>query len=216
MKNEGVDIDTKEQLIRKIVMIEWEMFQKVPNIGGPASCQQDWETFKINRAAQAAGWSEPMLESYLDDLSAAREQGRNLLTEKYGRMMESTSPEEYVQIKHLLPSLPREAPVLIDEIVKTILKWEEQLLEKYPHIVKRGRPIHSSEDCPGVTSVETYFRGELATYSLKTLKLYRDNIQQQETQNINGSEMTLEYMIKSYGYKSAEEANKSLGRARRS
>lgn len=202
----------QEELINKIIDAEWEMFHNVDNIGGPASCQQDQMTFRINRFAQAVSWSESMLESYLNDLAEAKNSGRNLMAEKYGRMMESTLPQEYAKIKSLLPRLASEVPIMIEEIVGIILKWEEVLLEKYPNILQRGRPIYTTGDTPDVTSIETYLRGELATYSLRTLRIYHENILKQKSERINASELTLEYMMKSYGFKSAREANEKLGR----
>ena len=200
----------KDDLVTTIVEIEWCMFQNVRNVGGTAPCQRDYETFEIMRYSQAMSWSEATLESYLDDLSAAEESGRNLLTEKYARMMESTSPLEYERIKELIAPLDPEVTPLIERIVQIELKWQEELLEKYPHLVRRGRPIHSSEDTSFTTSFETYLRGELATYSPKTLDLYYDNIADHERKGTNLGMMTLEYMTKRYGYNSLEEAEARL------
>lgn len=199
---------SKEALIAKIIELEWNMFHNVSNIGGTASCQKNPETFKIMRYSQAISWAEDALESYLTDLSEARKNKRNLLTEKYARMMKSTSPLEYYdRIEHGLPTLEPETLQLIDNIVKIVLEWEEELSTKYPHLVERGRPIYSTEDSQFVTSIETYLRGELATYSLRTLELYYENVLRQKSENINGSEMTLHAMTKQYGYNSLEEAN---------
>jgi len=200
----------KEDLIAEIVNAEWKMFSNVPNIGGKASCQEDYKNFEINRSSQATSWSEATLKSYLADLTKAAKNGRNLLTEKYARMMQSTSPSEYAAIEHLIPPLDAEIPVFIDKIVEIVLEWEEMLLEKYPFILRRGRPLRSSDDTPFVTSVETYLRGELATYSLETLRLYYENVLQQKSENVNGSEATLHYMVKHYGYNSLEEANEKM------
>jgi hypothetical protein len=156
-------VTTREDMIDSIVEAEWKMFQDVPNIGGRAACQDDLKTFRIMRAGQSASWSDAMLESYLDDLNDAKRSGRNLLTEKYARMMRSTSPSEYARIEHLLQPIDPEAIELIDQIVKIVLEWEQELLEKYPYIVKRGRPLFSREDSIGVTSMETYLRGELSS-----------------------------------------------------
>lgn len=200
----------KKDLIAKIIEIEWEMFQNVPNIGGTALCQQDPKTFKIMRFSQAMSWPEPVLESYLEDLATAKKNQRNLLTEKYARMMQSTSPLEYSRIKHLLPVLDPKVLQLIDKIVEIVLEWQVELANKYPAIQKRGRPIYSSYDTLYTTSIETYLRGELATYSQKTLELYYENVLKQQAENINGSEITLLHMVKSYGYSSLEEANEKL------
>lgn len=200
----------KEDLIRKIVEIEWRMFQNVRNIGGVAPCQEDFETFEIMRYSQAMTWAEATLESYFDDLMTAEEKGINLITEKYARMMESTSPLEYARIQHLIPSLAAAAPPLIDKIVDVALKWQEELVEKYPHLTRRGRPIHSSEDTPVTTSLETYLRGELSTYSLRTLQLHYEDVMNYVREARNGAMLTLKYTIKRYGYNSLEEINNKL------
>lgn len=201
---------SKETLIAKIIDLEWNMFYNVSNIGGKASCQENPETFKIMRHSQAVSWSEDTLESYQNDLSTAQENKRNLLTEKYARMMKYTSPLEYANFEHKLPSLEPEIYMLIDKIVEIVMEWEEELSVKYPNILKKGRPIYSAEDSMFVTSVETYLRGELMTYSQRTLELYYQNILKQQSENINGSEITLFYMIKQYGFTSLVEANEKL------
>ncbi|HZK56042.1 MAG TPA: DUF4125 family protein [Desulfosporosinus sp.] len=198
---------SKEALITKIIDFEWNMFQKVSNIGGKASCQEDPETFKIMRHSQAVSWSEDTLESYLNDLFEAQENKRNLLSEKYARMMKFTSPLEYANIERVLPSLDPEIFLLIDKIVKVVMGWEEELFVKFPYILRKGRPIHSKEDTRFVTSVETYLKGELMTYSQKTLKAYYNNVITQQSENINGSEIILFNTIKQYGFNSLEEAN---------
>jgi hypothetical protein len=206
----GGSVTTRKDIIESIIETEWKMFQEVPNIGGRAACQEDSETFRIMRAGQSASWSDAALKSYLDDLNEAKRSGRNLLTEKYARMMHSTSPLEYAQIEHLLPPVDPEAIELIEQIVENVLRWEEELLEKYPYIIKRGRPLFSEEDSIGVTSMETYLRGELSTYSLRTLELYLDHIHKEQSENVNGSAVTLLYMMNQYGFDSLEEANEKI------
>jgi hypothetical protein len=198
----------KRTLIAQIIDLEWNMFQNGHNAGGTASCQEDPKRCEIMRFSQAMSWSEAALESYLGDLTEAQDNKRNLLTEKYARMMESTSPlEYYARIDQRLPHLAAETLQLIEGIVTIVMSWEEELAVKFPNIIQKGRPIHSSDDTIHVTSVETYLRGELATYSPSTLKLYYENVLKQKSENINGSEITLNIMVKQYGYNSLEEAN---------
>lgn len=201
---------TKEEIIAKIIAIEWKMFQDVPNIGGTAPCQEERQTFEIMRASQAASWSEAALESYLDDLTEAQKQERNLMTEKYARMMKSTSPMEYERIEHLVPPVSPGVLLLIEKIAVIVLDWEEELFRKYPLVLRQGRPIRSSSDTLFVTSLETYLKGELVTYSLKTLKLYHEHLVKEQAESINGSEITLAQTIKQYGFHSLEEANEKL------
>lgn len=204
-------MDRRERLTDSIVEKELAMFQAVPSAGGKAPCQEDVRTFRIMRTSQMAGWSEAALESYLRDLGEAEDGGRNLLTEKYARMMQSTWPEEYARIEGRLPPLDPRAPQLIEEMVGAMLGWERELLEKYPAIVRRGRPISSAEDSPGVTSLETYLRGELATYSVRTLELCLAHVRQEQAEGINGSAVILEQTMKQYGFASLEEADRRLG-----
>ncbi len=200
----------KEELINQIVEREWRMFQGVENIGGRASCQDDFTTFEIMRSSQASSWSEATLESYLQDLDEAEEAGRNLLSEKYARMMSSTSPLEYRQIERLVPPLDAEVPPLIEKIVQIVLEWEDELSARYPYLVHRGRPVRSAQDSSFGASLETYLRGELATYSHRTLKLHHEHLLKQKSQKINGSAIVLENQVRHYGYKSLEAANSRL------
>lgn len=207
-------MEIKATLITRIVDLEWQLFQRVQGIDGPASCQQDRKTFEVMRTGQAISWSIPALESYLEDLESAQTNGRNLLVEKYARMMAFTAPQAYAEFDDRLPRLTPEVEAMIDEVTETVLAWEELLQEAYPHILKRGRPLHNSADGPGVTSFETYLRGELATYSQRTLKHYLAHIRQQNAAGINGAGITLSYMVSQYGYASLEAANQALGTSR--
>jgi hypothetical protein len=200
----------KDDLVSRVIEREWDMFQDVENIGGKASCQQNYQTFETMRYSQAMSWSEETLESYLEDLQNALNNKRNLMTEKYARMMESTSPLEHAQIERLLPPLDPGVPEIIDQIVTIIINWEEEVIEKYPYIASRGRVLRSTEDTPYSTSIETYLRGELSTYSLKTLKLHLENVLNQKAKNINGSELIHINTVKRYGYESLEEANEKI------
>lgn len=203
-------MEQKERLVADVVQLEWKMFQAVPSIGGRAGCQDDLKTFDIMRTSQLVSWSEAALGSYLNDLREADAGQRNLLTEKYARMMQSTSPAEYARIEHMLPPVNPAAFELIDRIIAIVLDWEVELAEKFPHILKRGRPIFKTEDRPRVTSLETYLRGELATYSVRTLELYLASVTQQKAAGINGSEITLMHTTKRYGYNSLEKANERM------
>lgn len=200
----------KDELIARIVATEWRMFQDVQNEGGTAACQEDPQTFEIMRAAQAQGWSEAALASYLSDLERAEADGRNLMTEKYARMMQSTAPEEYAEMQHLLPPLDPAITPLIDSILQIVLAWEEELATQYPYLLQRGRPLRSSQDSPAATSLETYLRGELSTFSLKTIQLYLEHVQSLASQHINGSAITLESTIRRYGFQSLMQANDQI------
>lgn len=200
----------KEQLIEDIIQREWKMFQKVKNVGARAACQDDFATFSIMRSSQAACWSEETLESYKQDLIEAESAGRNLLSEKYGHMMASTAPAEYAEIAHLLPTIKPESIAVIEQILSIVMQWEVELEKKYPYIIAQGRPLFSREDLPGVTSLETYLKGELKTYSDTTLIYYLTDVQKSLLDNVNGSEIIMLASVKQYGFNSLEEANDTI------
>ena len=93
--------------IEEIIKIEWEMFQKVDNIGGRASCQEDPETFYIMRKSQYDNWSPAMVDCYLEFARKCKADGRNLPAEKYARMMAYTNLHYYNKhLAHKLPPVP--------------------------------------------------------------------------------------------------------------
>ena len=189
------------------------MFSNTSNIQGTASCQEDYRTFEINRYAQAISWSQDVLESYLNDLCEAKKNKRNLMAEKYARMMQTTAPREYEKIAHLFPPLDPELQLLVEKITAIFLDWEIHLRAKYVNLANRSRPLYSSSDNSYTTSLETYLRGELTTYSLKTLKLYYSYAVRLNADNLNGAELILENMLKCYGFKSLQEAEAKLREA---
>jgi len=196
----------KEKIILDIVKLEWEMFSCVKNYGGRAWCQEDPETFNIMRSSQAEAWSEKLLQSYYNDLVHARSHNRNLMTEKYARMMESTFPEEYKTFAHRLPDLDDKTLRLIEKIIDINLHWKNELSKKYPKLTKRGRAIYTKDDSKDNTSFETYLRGELGTYSSKTIQLYYNMTLELWDRGVNGEEIYLLNMVKKYGYNSLQEA----------
>ena len=76
--------DVKKEYTASIIRMEWELFDKVQNIGGRASCQDQWSTFQIMRSSQLLAWTPELLSSYQNDLLEAKAAGRNPLSEKYG------------------------------------------------------------------------------------------------------------------------------------
>lgn len=190
----------------EIIKLEWEFFDQTKNQGGRASCQEDWETFQIMRGGQFLCWEPELRESYYQDLLEAKQLGRNLITEKYGRMMESTDTEEYEKIKQYFPQLSEERKAITEQIISIQVKWLEEFAQKYPRLSEKARKIHTSEDTRFETSAETYLRGELGTYSDQTLILYGRFIVWLLQEKKNLTEMIQERVVKKYGYASLEEA----------
>ena len=89
--------------------------------------------------SQWLAYSEEALESYKEDCVKAIENGDNLLWQKYARMMETTYPDEYENVKQYLPEISEESREKIEEIVKIHMEWDAYMAEHYPNIRKRGR-----------------------------------------------------------------------------
>lgn len=200
-------VSETEQLIFDIAQMEWELFQNVQNTGGRASCQNDPDTFFKMRMSQWMVYSKETLESYMEDLRSSIEQGRNLIFEKYGFMMETTYPEEFEGIKEHLPKVSPETEKMIDEMAHIHVKWDKEVYEKYPHIRENGRVFRSSEDSvQNGSSSESYLKGEYKTYSRETVELIYKQVKQAVDAGENLLEKIIENEVRFYGYQSLEDA----------
>lgn len=186
----------KDEYIEQILAIEWDMFQKTQNIGGRAWCQNDHLQFDANRMAQFINWDEQTLALYLKDLKEAEGRGENLVTLKYAYMMESTSPAEFQQLKGRLPAVSAEKQQLAERMAEMTARWCEEFAARNPALARRGRPARTEADRPGVTSAQTYSRGELFTYSLETLKSLLAVYEQYEKEQVNFFEKTVDNEIR--------------------
>ncbi|RBP99891.1 DUF4125 family protein [Bifidobacterium xylocopae] len=196
-----------DELRERIVKHEWDQFQQVDNEGGRANCQGNWPTFHHMRFSQFSVWPHDLLASYADDLDAADRAGRNLLTEKYGRMMESTAPEVYRRdIAPYMPRLGLERQERQERIIRQQVAWAKDFRERYPRLGQEMRILRTADDTAQDTSFETYLRGELSTYSPKTLGLYETLVLVLATQRRNLTEETLLATVRLAGYGNLEEA----------
>lgn len=198
----------KKERIDDILNREWAMFQRVQNVGGKADCQEDEASFRIMRGAQFEAWNDAMLASYQHDLAEAEENGHNLLSEKYGYMMEFTHPKEYQRISMMLPQVSAEKETLIREILAIEIPQTAKFREMYPHLGKRGRPLTATENSVE-TSVETYSRGELSTYSVETLREYLRYLQKLEQSHILFPLLVMKATVRACGYLSLDAAERA-------
>lgn len=201
---------TKEELAEQIAEMEFDAFDEVRNAGGRASCQNDWKTFSIMRKSQYLTWDKKMLLQYICDFEREYRRGHNLIEEKYGRMMESTAPEEYAAIAGHFAVIPEEKKQIIEAIVAIQVGFMEEFAVRYPRLGANARIIHTYEDQADDTSYETYLRGELSTYSDKMLELYGRFVARISREGKNLAALTMENTVHLYGYKSLTDAEEKI------
>ena len=190
----------KDAVVNDIINREWAMFQKTQNIGGRASCQDQYDTFYANRYSQHSIWSDDTLESYRNDLIAAEMAGRNLISEKYAHMMEFTDPDYYnANLKAHLPVLSQEKAQLIAQIVSLQLIGYQKYADLFPALARAGRPAAVSHSD---TSIRDYSIGEYRTYSETTLSLLLRDVKRMD----NPVMEIQEKLVSFYGFGSLQEA----------
>lgn len=178
----------KNDLIEKILETELSMFMSVPS-RYPSDCREHPDVFRLHRKAQFSPWSEETLQSYLDDLLKAREEGLNLMTLKYARMENLVGP---------LNSNP-----IIEKIIQMQMEAQREMHSLYPGIVGRGRPLEDERS--GTTSFKTYLRGELETCSDRTLELLFRDLLKAKSKGQNWAKMLYDHLAGSLGHQSIEE-----------
>ena len=194
-------------LVEEVIRREWDQFQRTENAGGRASCQGNWPMFHQMRASQFMTWPEDLLRSYLDDLDEANRVGRNLVTEKYARMMASTAPDEYRErIEPFIPRLSDERVARQERVIAVQVAWARDFRGRYPKLGAAMRVLTTAEDTPEDTSFETYLRGELGTYSDRTMALYEAMVEDLQAAGRNLTEQTVANTVRLGGFADLEEA----------
>ena len=194
-------------LVEEVIRREWDQFQHTENEGGRASCQGNWPMFHQMRASQFMTWPEDLLRSYLDDLDEANRVGRNLVTEKYARMMASTAPDEYRErIEPFIPRLSDERVARQERVIAVQVAWARDFRGRYPKLGAAMRVLTTAEDTPEDTTFETYLRGELGTYSDRTMALYEAMVENLQAAGRNLTEQTVANTVRLGGFADLEEA----------
>ena len=175
-------------MVDEIVQLEWDFFQQVHHIDGRASCQDDFETFYLQRKSQFEAFCQNVQKACLQDLKLAQQIGRNPVMEKYAYMMESTDPEYFDTIRDQLPAVDQQKKDFINALCDIEVSMREDMNDQYPYLL----------------------RGELMTYSDETLYLYGQMVLDMVQKNENLIEKILMNTVKAYGYASLEDANKFI------
>lgn len=194
----------KNSIIQNIVEEEWIQFTNTKNIGSRAVCQDQKGNFTASRRAYWQMYNEDILNSYLADIKAAKRENINLITQKYGYMMSSTDKENYEKIKSRLMPVNEQKEKLISSIMLIYMAWEEEITKNYPTLDNKNRILYSYNDTKNSTSVQTYMKGELATYSARTLALI---LQYFLTQASLKNNLVYKYMSKLNSYENTSKNN---------
>lgn len=209
-ETENEEISSREEMMEEIIKLEFEAFDKVENEGGRASCQDDWPFFYVMRKSQYMTWTDEMLEKLLSQWREYKKIGWNMMTEKYGRMMQWTDPKAYEKIAQNFPERSEQTKAIINQIAEIQVGWMSEFAEEYPKLANQARDITAKDDEAYNTSYETYLKGELMTYSDELIALYGQFIVKLAKENKNLAYMTIENTAHMQGYDSLEQAEASL------
>ena len=202
-----VPVRTDDPLLETVIRLEWDQFQRTDNEGGRAACQGNWPMFHEMRLSQFLTWTPALLASYENDLRQADRTGRNLVTEKYARMMASTAPDIYRErIEPYIPRLSEDRIARQERVIARQVAWARVFAERWPALGGAMRVLTTAEDTPEQTSFETYLRGELGTYSDATFVEYERLVDAIAAQGGNLTEQTVRNTVRLAGYAGLDEA----------
>lgn len=194
----GLD-DQGRSFLERLVTLEWEQFDSVLNAGGRASCQDDPRPFFAYRCAQYLAFPHQMIPRILGEFEQAESEGRNLVEEKYARMMAVTDPSGYQRdwAARLGTPSPVKAQAL-DDVRKLLSPALEEAASELPESHRHARPDASVD---GRVSSLDYFMAEVATYSLGTTFALRDALR---AELCNQNPIALSYVLSARILKSTE------------
>ncbi len=204
----------EKETIDAIIRLEWKMFHSVNEGSELAWCQNDYDTFAGMRRGQYESWDERTCRSYLQDVEEAAAAGENLAEQKYIYMMRSTAPEDFEKLSDRVKPIDCEKNTLAEQITDKLVEQTAVLRQQFPLVSSTGRPLRSSEDTPEYTSVETYQRSELYTYSNRTLRALYAWLMELEKEGVSLARLLQENTLHYYGFQTMEEAEAHL-RSRR-
>lgn len=200
----------REDAINEIIRLEFEAFDKVKNEGGRAECQNNWPFFCVMRKSQYLTWTDEMLVCIKNLWLENKSKGWNMITEKYGRIMESTAPDEYKELEKNFPLKSDQTRAIVNQIAEIQVEWMKDFAEQYPKLAVQARDITSDTDAIDNASYETYLKGELLTYSDELLKMYAQFVVDLYREGKNLAKMTIENTARLQGFRSLDEAENSI------
>lgn len=150
--------------LRELVQLEWVHFDTVQGMSGRAACQDDAVGFFVHRVAQYLSFPRESIMAVRDDVVAADAAGRNVIREKYARMMEATDPVAFA--RDWSGRLEAPSPVkrcVLDEIEGTLRSMLDIAQCELPATAQH---VRGSITQPKLISSIGYYVCEIQSYSL--------------------------------------------------
>lgn len=169
--------------LRELVQLEWVHFDTVQGMSGRAACQDDAVGFFVHRVAQYLSFPRESIMAVHDDVVAAGAAGRNVIREKYARMMEATDPVAFA--RDWSGRLEAPSPVkrcVLDEIEDTLRRMLDIAESELPATAQH---VRGSITQPKLISSIGYYVCEIQSYSLSTLRCLRDGLLRQLGDHVN-------------------------------
>lgn len=191
------------QFKENLIELEWSEYQQITNTS------DDKEDFFRLRRSQFALWSEEMIESRFWDLEHAEQEGHNLLVDKYSWILKYTDPEGFEKTKLDLFTEDVDKETLMNIITTIETEWADMFAKEYPNLSRFSCQLHSYEDRGQDLPFSACLWGELHTFSERTLEAYWDMVDYFARNEKNLISAMMKTMVKEYGYRSLEEAEKA-------
>lgn len=161
------------EVIKDIINMEWNFFDKVKGMHGRAICQDSPVTFVINRLAQYLVYDESICLCIQKDYKKYLSNEFNPVFGKYAKMMQFTDPKRYEEVKESLPHISPVKQYALKEISELFDKGLEKVNKNYPITSQNARPIQSEDK--RISSI-AYYISEISFFNLNTIWLIRDLI----------------------------------------
>lgn len=166
--------DSKDQeVLQKILKLEWDFFDEVKGLNGRAVCQDDSYMFIVMRLAQHLLFSKETRLSILKDYESMQIEGINPIEGKYARMMKYTDGELYEKILSMIPNVSSIKRQKIMDLIKLFEKSLEEIKGELPNTIRNSRPFENTGK--SISSL-SYFYEELTFFSYRTLRLMKKDI----------------------------------------
>lgn len=169
--------------LRELVQLEWVHFDTVQGMSGRAACQDDAVGFFVHHVAQYLSFPRESIMGVRDDVVAADAAGRNVIREKYARMMEMTDPVAFA--RDWSGRLEAPSPVkrcVLNEIESALRSMLDTAQGELPATAQH---VRGSITQPKLISSIGYYVCEIQSYSLSTLKCLRDGLRHQLGNHVN-------------------------------